>query len=140
MSTGLPTGPLIIVSVSVIVGFSLLFATERGLVWEWWQRRLDQRRFAAATILIDLYRLGKRHHDPAYCAPEGMLVSVRGPIARVGLRQLAAQGVIQRSEKGWQLTPAGLEMAEKAALGRQMGSAISEETFFFAASPRLEAR
>ncbi len=35
----LPTGPMIILSLTAIVGGSLLFAPARGLVWEWLRRR-----------------------------------------------------------------------------------------------------
>lgn len=36
---GLPTGPTIILALTVIVFFSLAFAPARGLVWEWGRRR-----------------------------------------------------------------------------------------------------
>lgn len=35
----LPTGPMIILCLTLIVAISLLFAAERGLVWEWLRRR-----------------------------------------------------------------------------------------------------
>lgn len=41
---GLSTGPIIVLSVSSIVLFSLLFAPQRGLVWHWFQRQRNARR------------------------------------------------------------------------------------------------
>lgn len=43
----MPTGPLIIVVASGLVFFSLLFATERGLLWTLLRQRQDRQRFAA---------------------------------------------------------------------------------------------
>ena len=49
----IPTGPMIILSLTVIVLVSLFFAPARGLVWEWLQRRkhkLDWKLEAAANV------------------------------------------------------------------------------------------
>jgi manganese/zinc/iron transport system permease protein len=37
--SGIPTGPMIILSLTVLVLISLFFAPERGLVWEWVRQR-----------------------------------------------------------------------------------------------------
>jgi manganese/zinc/iron transport system permease protein len=44
----LPTGPMIILSLTVIVFASLLFAPRHGLVAEWWRRRARRQQFQAA--------------------------------------------------------------------------------------------
>jgi manganese/zinc/iron transport system permease protein len=44
----LPTGPMIILSLTVIVVASLLFAPRHGLLAEWWRRRARQQDFRAA--------------------------------------------------------------------------------------------
>jgi manganese/zinc/iron transport system permease protein len=49
----IPTGPMIILSLTVIVLVSLFFAPARGLVWEWLQRRKhrqDLKLEASATM------------------------------------------------------------------------------------------
>jgi manganese/zinc/iron transport system permease protein len=52
-STGLPTGPLIILSLTGVVFFSLLFAPRRGIVWErirrWRQRAAHDTTMLQAT-------------------------------------------------------------------------------------------
>lgn len=107
--TGLPTGPLIIVVNSLVVMLSLALAPERGVVWGWWKTRQDRRQFISQFVLEDMARLCQRHQDMGYGVPEGMLVSVRGPIVRYALRQLAAQGLIEAgTEARWLLTAAGL--------------------------------
>jgi manganese/zinc/iron transport system permease protein len=47
LARGLATGPAIVVCISIIVAFSLLFAPNRGMVWEWLQARANQRRLRA---------------------------------------------------------------------------------------------
>lgn len=42
----LPTGPTIVLALTVIVFASLAFAPARGLVWEWWRRRQQRRAWA----------------------------------------------------------------------------------------------
>ncbi|MBE2269210.1 MAG: metal ABC transporter permease [Anaerolinea sp.] len=58
IENGLPTGPVIVLVISAIVMISLLFAPERGLVWEWAQRRQNRRRLRAAIAA------GKQPNSP----------------------------------------------------------------------------
>ncbi|MBK8032491.1 MAG: metal ABC transporter permease [Chloroflexi bacterium] len=48
LDNGLPTGPVIVLVITGIALVSLFFAPERGLVWEWTQRRANRRRLRAA--------------------------------------------------------------------------------------------
>ena len=54
---GLPTGPTIVLALTVIVFASLAFAPARGLVWEWWRRRQQRRAWA-----LDVARLKAEGH------------------------------------------------------------------------------
>jgi manganese/zinc/iron transport system permease protein len=47
---GFPTGPTIVLALTVIVFGSLAFAPARGLVWEWWRRRRQRRTLMAPPI------------------------------------------------------------------------------------------
>ncbi len=125
----IPTGPLIVVVAFLLVVISLCFAPGRGLVWTLLRRHSDRRRFAAQTILHDLYHYAMDHGAPATpgetlgerasrphlgsAVPEAFLVGVRGATARVGLRQLSARGQVQQRGDAWLLTPAGIEAATK---------------------------
>lgn len=44
----LPTGPMIILSLTVIVAISLLFAPRHGIVSDWWRQRTRRQQFRAA--------------------------------------------------------------------------------------------
>jgi manganese/zinc/iron transport system permease protein len=119
IAEGLPTGPLIIIVAFITVFLSLTFSPERGLLWQLWRQRTDRRRFAAKNVMRDIYRHALRHNDPAYPAPEGMLVTMRGGIVRIGLHRLSEQGLAfnapstERNERCWALTPDGIAQAAR---------------------------
>lgn len=58
--THLPTGPTIVVCVSAIVIFSLLFAPNRGLVWAWFARRRQREELRRAMAAADAAHGGPR--------------------------------------------------------------------------------
>ena len=107
----IPTGPLIVVVAFLLVALSLGFAPGRGLVWTLLRRRADRSRFAAQTMLQDLYHYATDHGSVDLAAPESFLFGVRGATAKLGLQQLQARGHAQRSNGAWMLTPAGIEAA-----------------------------
>jgi manganese/zinc/iron transport system permease protein len=128
VDTGIPTGPLIIVVASLIVLVSIAFAPERGLAWSWLRRRRDQRRFAAQTVLRDLYHYAIDHGSPSAPVPGTFLVGVGGSSAKLGLQQLAGRGLVQPQAQGdaWMLTPAGLDLAIEDAQNRQLWAAYRQ--------------
>ena len=50
---GLPTGPTIVLALTVIVFGSLAFAPARGIVWEWGRRRRQRRRLVPPVALVE---------------------------------------------------------------------------------------
>ncbi|MDD9955093.1 MAG: metal ABC transporter permease [Anaerolineaceae bacterium] len=116
LQQGLPTGPLIIVVAVAIVALSISLAPERGLLWRAWRQRRDRQRFAAQQVLQDIHRHATQHRDPRYPAPGGMLVALRGTLARPALRQLQREGLLQAgADDDWTLSERGLERAREAA-------------------------
>ena len=107
----IPTGPLIVVVAFLLVALSLGFAPGRGLVWTLLRRRADRSRFAAQTMLQDLYHYAIDHGAVDFEAPEPFLFGVRGATAKLGLQQLQTRGQAQRRNGAWMLTPAGIEAA-----------------------------
>ena len=45
----IPTGPTIVLCATVVVGFSILFATNRGLLWDWIRQRRNRHGLNAAA-------------------------------------------------------------------------------------------
>ena len=102
LTAGLPTGPTIVLAISAVVLISLLFASDRGLVWEAVRRRRNRRRLIAAAVLEGLYTLGQlQHGDPAHPHP---LASLRVALPEQGvaytLERLEAEGWSHGPPKG----------------------------------------
>ncbi len=57
----LPTGPAIVVAMSIIVIFSILFAPQRGLLWHQIEARRHARKFRGDLLLSDLAVLAAQH-------------------------------------------------------------------------------
>lgn len=111
----LATGPLIILSATVLVVVSLLFAPERGILWDALRRRRDRRRLQADRVLATLYGLASHHRDHRYAAEEGMVDAYHGMPTRQALTRLSKRGLVQPSRhmpdegRHWVLTDAGLD-------------------------------
>jgi len=114
----LPTGPVIVLFVSVIVIFSLFFATNRGLVWNWIRSQRNRRTLRARAVLADLNTLALQHPDHEHGHSIAVLraMSVNPDGVPHALRQLRERGHAQEvSHDVWALTEAGLHQAEKNA-------------------------
>lgn len=112
----LPTGPMIVVCVSLIVLLSMLFATNRGLVWNWIHSRRNARRLRARAVLADLNTLALQHPDHEHGHSVAVLraMSTNPDGVPYALHQLQERG--HAREVGhdiWALTDAGLEQAKR---------------------------
>lgn len=123
-TTGLPTGPTIVLSASVIVGLSMAFAPRRGLVWE--RVRSGRRRSSIRrdTVLSDLYALFRQHSEIDRGHPlaviEAMSDAKEGALN--SLIALEAEGLARLLPDGaWALTPAGQASAERQLADLQPG-------------------
>ncbi len=123
----LPTGPTIVVSVSVIVIVSMLLAPRRGILWRWWRERRQRGRLRLEGILEDLYSLALEHNDPGHAHSLSVLRLMsagKGGVEK-SLEILSERGLVRAVRPGeWALTTAGLEEAEKTMSER---SGMSDE-------------
>jgi manganese/zinc/iron transport system permease protein len=111
----MPTGPTIVVAVSALVLVSLLFATNRGLVWGWARDRRARRRLRVEAVLADLQALAAQHGTLEHGHSAAVLTVMEGGrgVER-SLRELEARGWARRAgEDEWALTPSGRVEAEK---------------------------
>jgi manganese/zinc/iron transport system permease protein len=115
-TTGLPTGPTIVLSASVIVGLSMAFAPRRGLVWD--RVRASRRRSAIRkdTVLADLYALYMQHGEIDHGHPlpviEAMSEAREGALN--SLLALEADRLARRLPDGaWALTLDGQAAAAR---------------------------
>lgn len=112
----LPTGPTIVVAVTSIMIFSILFASRRGLVWNALREYRNRKRFALDGILTDLYTLARQHGDLEYGHPVETLNLMRmnKEGVRQGLNVLKERGFVASVDDGkWALTSRGVKKAEE---------------------------
>ncbi len=115
-ATRVPTGPAIVVAMSLLVALSLLFAPRRGLLATRIARSLTRRRLVSERVLCDLYELSLQHGDrrhphglPALAAMTEEPGAVRGT-----LRALESVGRARLLDDGrWALTAEGVAEAER---------------------------
>ncbi|MBA3580317.1 MAG: metal ABC transporter permease [Gemmatimonadaceae bacterium] len=120
-TTGIPTGPAIVLAVTLVVAVSLVFAPRRGLAWEWVRHRRNQQQVRTGAILTDLYALARQHTDRGHGHPVAVLEAMdakRGGVRRT-LAVLEGDGLAKReADDSWSLTAAG-EQAALAAIARR---------------------
>lgn len=113
LSAGLenvPTGPAVIVCVSVIAFFSVLFSPNGFFTLRFKDAR-SRREIKRDYVLKALHDLALEHNDPGYAHSEKLLAlgSEKGFNVRKSLLQLQAAGYVERAgEKDWRLTPSGI--------------------------------
>lgn len=116
LAPDLPTGPVIVLVVSIIVVFSLLFAPNRGFVFRKIREWRSGRALRVDAVLVDLYTLASQHESTHYPHSERVLnvMSAMSGNARRTLRLLETLELARPiDEERWALTKAGEERARR---------------------------
>ena len=113
MMDDLPTGPTITIFLTFFVFVSLLFARDRGLVWQSLQRKRNKRKIQSTTALITLLRLEESHPlEPRAHDLPALRASLHGDVTGT-MEQLVNQGLAQETRPhAWMLTASGKEEAQ----------------------------
>ena len=112
----LPTGPVIVLVASAVVGVSLLAAPRRGLVAAALRARRNRKTLRLTGTLEDLFTLALQHADPHHPHAAATLRTMTGRPESVGptLASLAARGWVAPADGNrWGLTDAGLAEARR---------------------------
>ena len=120
-TSGVPTGPSVVLAATVIVLVSLTLAPGRGVVWSRVRRRQNRRRIRVEAVLTDLYALSRQHDGALHGHPVPVLEAMEA--GRVGVERtlavLADREHARRLDDGtWTLTESG-RSAARDALERQ---------------------
>ena len=112
----LPTGPVIVLCISIIVLISMLFATNRGLLWNWIRSQQNRGKLRARAVLADLNTLARQHpgeeHGHSTAVLRAMSVNPQG--VSHALKQLEERGhARQVSHDVWALTSEGKAEARR---------------------------
>ncbi len=116
--SNMPTGPVIVVVISLIVIFSLLFASKRGILWQYIKRRRNSRHINESRLLINLYELALNHEDIYHPHETKMIepTSTDKTIKNIEktLLILRQQGYIKQDYFGtWAITDIGIQRAKR---------------------------
>jgi manganese/zinc/iron transport system permease protein len=112
----LPTGPAVVVCISVIAVLSLLFAPNRGVVWTRIAAARHRKRIRTDTVLGDMYALARHHagheQDHGHTAAVLQAMSYGSTGIEATLADLEQRGLVRRNARSeWALTAAGLDEA-----------------------------
>ncbi|MCC6490893.1 MAG: metal ABC transporter permease [Candidatus Hydrogenedentes bacterium] len=113
LGPGMPTGPWMVIAVTSLFAFSLLFAPLRGFVPRFNRTRRTRRRTAQENILRTLYVLGERENRlDASCSETELLKyrPMRASALLSTLSQLEKKGLVAEDSAGcYALTSDGIE-------------------------------
>ncbi len=113
----LPTGPTIVVVLSVVVFGSMIFAPRRGLLFNYVRSRRNSQRLQVRAVLEDLYMLSLQHAGEKRPHPVQTLRAMswgHGGVER-SLRELEERKWVTQLPGGWVLTTAGELQAQQHA-------------------------
>jgi manganese/zinc/iron transport system permease protein len=114
MIAKMPTGPTIVVYLSMIVLFSLLFAPHRGLLWDWARTRRHRKEIHTTAMLKNLLLFAENHADPFHPHDIAALNAIGRAAIHKTMQELARKGwAKQYPDKRWALTPNGLSEVER---------------------------
>ena len=113
----LPTGPLIVLCMTIIVIVSFLFAPNRGIVWNWFRTRANRRTLRARAVLSDLHTLAMQHtgEERGHSIAVLRSMSANPDGVSYALGQLKERGqAYEISKDVWSLTKSGMDEANRS--------------------------
>jgi manganese/zinc/iron transport system permease protein len=116
MAPAMPTGPWIVIMISLIAYGSFLFAPRKGLLSRKIQRRRHQRKTLSENMLKIFYELGAAEGHYYKKRTLDTLRAYRSlPADRLvqGLKWLQKKNMLQKEGTGWRLTVMGKKSGEK---------------------------
>ncbi len=119
---GLPTGPVITISVTLAVVFSVFFASGNGMLWKYISRRSRKRELSMKLLIKSFYELSLEHEE--FSHPHDIsVITLRLPdkynLAGC-LERGKNDGFIGNNGDKWFLTKKGLEYARKNENGGEL--------------------
>jgi manganese/zinc/iron transport system permease protein len=115
LGSGLSTGPVIVLCISVIVLLSIVFAPARGLFWAYLRQWRNRSRLRTEAVLQDIFLMSRQHEDPSHPHAVTALeaISGAGNVHR-SLEELRRRNLaVQHAGNQWSLTPQGMAEAQK---------------------------
>ena len=109
----LPTGPTIVVYISTLVMISLIFAPNRGLLWDWIRSYKNRKEIVTTSMLKNLLLFSEINTDPFHPHDIAALNAIgRGAINKTMIDLTKKGWATQYPDSKWALTPKGLTEAK----------------------------
>ncbi|SNS76827.1 manganese/zinc/iron transport system permease protein [Ekhidna lutea] len=112
----MPTGPWMVMVLSIIALISFFFAPRKGIVIRQWRRFSIQRQLLEENLLKAFYRIGENsgEHFNRVAVDDIQLIRNFSPAQLAkGLRKLRVNGYVQRANGSWYLTNEGFEKGKR---------------------------
>jgi manganese/zinc/iron transport system permease protein len=116
VAPAMPTGPWIVIVISVIAFISFFFAPRRGIINRFIRQTMIRRTINDENILKAFYQLGEGRSDFLVERQIADILKRRRmaePALRKILVRLERQGYVQKSTNGWELTEEGRVRAQR---------------------------
>jgi len=112
----MPTGPWIVVILSLCAVFSILFAPKRGFVFRWIESRRHQQKIKNENVIKVLYHLGEGAEDfHKFWTTENIQKRKRfnPEVLNSGLSALRKLDLVDKAGETWKLSTEGLEEGKR---------------------------
>ncbi|BAV94241.1 manganese ABC transporter, inner membrane permease protein SitC [Ichthyobacterium seriolicida] len=117
VAPSMPTGPWIVISLSIISFLFMLLATKNGVITKMILKRNNQRKILLENILKTLYKLGEDRGDFFRLIQDTHIMSKRHFTQRelhIGMKRLCKKKfVIPSGQNTWKLSKMGLEEGKR---------------------------
>jgi len=116
LAPSMPTGPWVVVVLSLIAFVSLLFAPQKGYVARRYMRWQHQQKIQDENVLKIFYHLGEK--DQVFLQKRSLTDlqkqrQMPSPIIKKGLQRLTKKGWLTTAKDTWQLTDLGEKKAKR---------------------------
>lgn len=122
-----PTGPSIVVIISLIVLISLLLSPNRGLLWRYIKKRQNEKDINEDKILMSLYQLSLNHdqndhgHSITAIKPFKTNRGKKTDHVREALQSLQNKGLVDKEYfDTWSITTEGVEYIKDHPIGKEV--------------------
>lgn len=116
-----PTGPIIIIILTIMVFFSICFAPNKGILEKWFRYRKRKQQLLMRIILQNIYALSIQHKDKYHPHSEKVISAMSQLISiKTELKLMQNIGWIKRVyNKEWCLTKKGIKVNEDFILTKK---------------------
>lgn len=112
----MPTGPWMVMILSIIALISFFFAPRKGILIRQWRRFSIKRQLLEENLLKTFYKIGENsgEHFNTVAIDDLQLIRNFSPSQlNKGLRKLRVNGYVRRNENNWFLTNEGFEKGKR---------------------------